>query len=306
MREKTCGAQFAYWLKLARLPFYLAGFLPFLLGSLIAARFGYFNMHIFSLAGAAVLLIMLSTNLNGEAYDIREDAFSQKLGKNKFTGGSGILVQGLVPVNQVKFVSLISAGLALSIGVVLQFVFHTGPATLILGASGLIAGFFYSKPPLRWVNRGFGEVLIGYCYGWLPVAVAFYLQANYVHTLIHWVSIPVALTIFNVILINEFPDRAADTAAGKKNILFRIGDRRARRLYGAGVIGLGVMFYNSVIMGVPIAALFYFAPFFIVALINMHTVLHGDISRSKTLERVCGLTILVNIGTLLAYLVSFL
>jgi len=61
------------------------------------------------------------------------------------------------------------------IGLILQFYYKTGPWTIPLGVIGMITGFFYSTPPPRWVKRGIGELLIGFCYGWLPVAAAFYL-----------------------------------------------------------------------------------------------------------------------------------
>jgi 1,4-dihydroxy-2-naphthoate octaprenyltransferase len=280
--------------------------MPFILGSLMAARYGHFNVQVFFLGCAAVLLIMLATNLNGEVYDIKEDTLSLQFGKNKFSGGSGVLADKQMPARYLKRVSLLAATLALLIGVVLQYVYATGPFTLALGITGIIAGFFYSKPPLRWVTRGMGELMIAYCYGWLPVAAAFYLQAHYIHTLVHWVAIPVAASIFNVILINEFPDYDADAVAGKKNLLVRLGKLRASLLYAFCVVLLSVMFYNSIIEGVAFRAIFYFIPFFIIAFSNMIVVLRGKFNSHRTLERVCGLTIVVNLGITLAYTLSFL
>jgi len=59
----------------------------------------------------------------------------------------------------------------------------------------------------------------------LPVASAYYIQTSAIHPVIHWMAIPIGITIFNVILLNEFPDYEADKATGKKNLLYRLGKK---------------------------------------------------------------------------------
>ncbi|MCK7467412.1 MAG: prenyltransferase [Desulfosudis oleivorans] len=71
--------------------------------------------------------------------------------------------------------------IAAAIGCILQFVYQTGPYTLLLGLLGAFSGFFYSTPPIRLVKRGIGEIFIGFCYGWLPVASAYYIQTGTIH-----------------------------------------------------------------------------------------------------------------------------
>ena len=81
------------------------------------------------------------------------------------------------------------------------------------------------------VKRGVGEIFIGFCYGWLPVASAYYIQTATIAPIIHWMWLPIGLSIFNVILLNEFPDYEADKAAGKKNLLYRIGKQKGMFVY---------------------------------------------------------------------------
>ncbi len=118
-------------------------------------------------------------------------------------------------------------------GLVLQFGLKTGPYTMLLGAAGLFPGFFYSTRPIRLVSSGLGELAIGFCYGWLPVAAAFYIQTGHINSIIHWIALPIGMTIFNVILLNEFPDYPADKKVGKKNMLVRLGIKRGVALYSA-------------------------------------------------------------------------
>ncbi len=76
-----------------------------------------------------------------------------------------------------------------------------------------------------------GEVLIGFCYGWLPIATGFYLFTGFFSPQVFFLSIPVSLSIFNVILINEFPDEEADRAIGKRTLVVRFGKERMGELY---------------------------------------------------------------------------
>jgi len=298
--------KFIAWLKLSRAPFHSVGILPFILGALLYKKiYGNFNILIFFMSCAAVVFIMISTYLNGEYYDIKEDILSGKLNKrNKFSGGSGILAKGIIPKKHIKITSYISITFAICIGLLLQFYFKTGIWTIPLGVSGIIFGFFYSKPPLRWVKRGYGEILIGYCYGWLPIAVSFYLQSGFLISIISWISIPIGLSIINVILLNEFPDYEPDKIAGKTNILVRIGKKRGARLFIYISILQQIFVIISIIKGFPKEILFFYTPFFIISIFLIIMVLKNKNYNKKQLEFICGLNIIVNLGTTLSYILG--
>ncbi|MCL5070838.1 MAG: prenyltransferase, partial [Actinobacteria bacterium] len=222
---------------MSRPPFHIVGIMPFVLGTVLADRVSsLFSLPVFLLSIFSVILIMLLTYYNGEYYDIAEDKLAAKLDKNTFSGGSQVIAQNALPKKYAKIGSFIALGAAVVIGLLLQFYFKTGVWTIPLGALGIFIGFFYSNPPFRWVSRGLGEVFIGFCYGWLPVATAFYIQTQKFNNLANWISIPVALTIFNVILINEFPDYSADIQTGKRNIVVRLGKERSRFVYAASAV----------------------------------------------------------------------
>ncbi len=259
----------------------------------------------FLLSCAAVIFIMISTYLNGEYYDIKEDILSDKLNKrNKFSGGSGIPAKGIIPKKYIKITSYISITFAICIGLLLQFYFKTGIWTIPLGVSGIIFGFFYSNPPLRWVKRGYGEILIGYCYGWLPIAVSFYLQSGFLISIIFWISIPIGLSIINVILLNEFPDYKPDKIAGKTNILVRIGKKKGALLYVFISILQHIFVIISIIKGFPKEILFFYTPFFIISIFLIIMVLKNKNYNKKQLEFICGLNIIVNLGTTLSYILG--
>ncbi len=292
---------------MARLPFHSVGVLPFVLGGVVAWRqAGAFHWSVAAWGTAGVVLVMLATYLAGEYWDYHEDTLAAALGESRFSGGSRVVQRGLLPRRAPLWGSLASVAAALAVAVVLQLGYRTGPWTLPFALVGLAGGFFYSSRPVRWVSTGVGELWIGFNYGWLPVAVGYYLQAGRVTPLVHWLAAPIGLTIFNVILLNEFPDYPADREAGKANLTVRLGPARAAVLYAAAAAGAGVGVLLSLAHGAPQAMLWLYLPILALSLAVVTLVLAGRWRDWATLQRLCGANLLVNLGTTAAYILAFL
>ncbi len=286
------------WIQLSRPPFHTVGILPFCLGTFLAWKGDHiFSGTVFFWGVTAVILILLSTYHAGEYFDHREDSLSKAQYPSRFAGGSGIIPAGVLSRKIPFWTSIVSLFLAAGIGLLLQFHYRTGPYTILLGCLGALPGFFYSTKPVRLVERGGGEHFIAFCYGWLPVATAFYLQTGYIHPLIHWVSLPIALTIFNVILLNEFPDYFADFATGKRNILVRLGLRNGIMLFA----GVSLASWLSVILSVAAGAspmiLLPYAPVLVLSALVLVLICRNWHRLPRQLEILCGMNIAVNLGT---------
>ena len=295
------------WISLSRPPFHTVGILPFILGTILAYKINStISMEIFFLGVLGVILIMLSTYHSGEYFDYREDEISQRSYKSKFAGGSGVIPAGTMPRSVALWTSIISLLLAGVIGIILQFVLKTGPYTLLLGFLGAFPGFFYSTRPIRLVQKGLGEIFIGFCYGWLPVASAYYIQTGSIHPIIHWLAIPIGLTIFNVIFLNEFPDYAADKATGKKNLLNRLGKNNGKFLYIVFSLMASAAMLASPFWGIPFKVVYFYLPVLIISLFIVLMILRGKHEDRKMLEILCGLNIAVNLGTSLSYILAYI
>ncbi|MFA5224666.1 MAG: prenyltransferase [Candidatus Omnitrophota bacterium] len=290
-----------YWILLSRIPFLSVVILPYFLGALLAQRLtGEFNLAVFLLGLSGSVLIQLGSHYSGEIYDIREDSRSAVLGKNPVSGGSQVLVRRQIPEGKVKILAYLVVLLALAIGAVLQFYLRTGTWTILLGVSGVICGLFYSKPPLRWVSRGLGELFIAYSFGLLAVNAGFYIQASRFDRLAFFVSLPVACTVLNIILINEYPDYEADKEAGKNNLLVRAGKKKGGLVYALLVACSGVSFLLALIRGLPLVSLFFYFPVLISAVVLAYLMLKGSYKDRMLLQGMCAMTILVNLGTSLS------
>jgi len=294
------------WLALSRPPFHSVGVLPFILGGVLAWRQGgAFRWNVCAWGTLGVVLVMLATYYAGEYWDYAEDSLSARLGPSRFAGGSRVLQRGLLPRQAALGASLTSLLLAIGVGAILQLGYRTGPWTICLGAVGMLGGFFYSTRPVRWVRTGWGELWIAFCYGWLPVAVGYYLQVGRIAPLVHWLAAPIGLTIFNVILLNEFPDYPADLATGKANLVVRLGQERASRLYGLTSLGSWIAMLLSLGHGVPTRALWFYLPILALSLILVVSVMRRRWRDRAILERLCAANLAVNLGTTATYILAF-
>ena len=156
-----------------------------------------------------------------------------------FSGGSRTpgAGEGILPTQFHLFSGFLCLAGALLIGLTIHLRYPCGPWTLFLGGLGLFFGFFYSNKPIRWVSRGIGEILTGFCCSWLPLATGSYLVMGFFNDRVLLLSIPVGLSIFNVALMNEFPDEDGARAAGKRNLVVRFGKERMSDLY----LGLSIL-----------------------------------------------------------------
>ena len=294
------------WLALSRPPFHIVGVLPFILGGVLAWRQeGQFRWDVCVCGTLGVVFVMLATYYAGEYWDYAEDALSARLGGSRFAGGSGVPQRGLLPRRAPLWASLVSVLLAIGVALILRWSYRTGPWTIPFAALGLLGGFFYSARPVRWVSTGVGELWIAFCYGWLPVAVGYYLQTGQLTALVHWLSFPIGFSIFNVILLNEFPDYQADRSADKNNLTVRLGRERAGKLYGLVSLASWITVPLSLLGGVPAWALWIYLPVSVLSAILVTLVLRERWQDRDTLEKLCAANLLVNLGTTAVYITVF-
>lgn len=234
------------YLEELRAPFFTASILPVILGAMIAwARTGLLRLDTLLLTLLGGVLLHAGTNVVNDYYDHvsgNDEANTQFV--RPFTGGSRMIQKGLLSPKEVLIEGLLCFALGSLIGVYLAF--RVGMVVLLLGAIGVISGFFYTAPPLRLVATGFGEILVGLNFGTLMTLGSFYVQTRVLAWEPVWASLPLALLIAAVLYINEFQDCEADRAVGKNHWVVRVGRARAVKGY-AWILGLT---YGTILLGV--------------------------------------------------------
>jgi 1,4-dihydroxy-2-naphthoate octaprenyltransferase len=130
------------------------------------------------------------------------------------------------------------------LGLLLQWLWHTGDFTIPLGAMGIFCGYFIFAPPLAWHRRGLGEFWGGLCFGLLPVLIGYYLTAGYLISEIPFYGIPLSLTAFNLLLLLGFP-RPGETV--RLSLAGRLGPVGVGLLYTIinilVILGLGICLF---------------------------------------------------------------
>lgn len=244
-----------------RAPFFTASLVPVLLGSAVvmAAREGGWSSAYFVLTLIGVLGIQAGTNLANDYYDYKSGNDVINKNRSPFNGGSGSLVEGVFRPEKIK--QAFTASYALSLAIALYLSVKVGWPVLVIALFGIFSGYYYSAPPLYLASRGVGEFFVGLNFGTLVVLGTYFVQAGGFTLQAFYASLPVALLIAAVLMINQFPDYDADKAVGKKHLVVRLGKERGVKLY----IAIVALAYTLIMLGpflglMPKAALLALLP----------------------------------------------
>jgi len=293
------------WLTLFRLGATARGILPFLLGGVIAWSQGYtINWAVLALSTVGVGFVMLMTFLINEYYDYEADLINKEF--HMLSGGSRVLPMGLIPRHHSLIAAHVCLLFAAIIGLLLHFVFKTGPYTIPIGALAIFIGYFYTAKPLKWSYRGLGEIAIWFTCGWLATIAGYYLQTGHFSLIATLVSLPGATSVFLVILINEIPDINSDRLTGKRNLAVRLGKEKVAILYSILLILCYLNIIVIVFFGVPpISALLSIVliPFII---LNILAIRRQDINDIKVQEGLSIKTMVIDHLITIIYTVAFL
>jgi 1,4-dihydroxy-2-naphthoate octaprenyltransferase len=209
-----------------------ASLIPLLLGGAIAFyTIHTFNIMLFLLTLIGGVMIQAGTNMINDWKDAERDNENVE-GIRPFTGGSRMIQLGLVSRSDMGFFGIVLCVIAFLIGAYLVAVSGWGLIPLIF--YGLFAGLFYTgeKGKFSLINLapGIAEFLIATTFGVMMTMGAFYVQTGYYSLQAFLISLPVAIFISNVLLINQFQDAESDRKSGKNTLVVRLGKRKAKNI----------------------------------------------------------------------------
>ena len=200
------------------------------LGTVVAAACGH-SPNVWTALATLVLAVLMHAAANvlndyHDALNGADEANTQ--GLFPFTGGARLIQYGHVTTQDTHnlakalIVFLIPCGLLLAV--------KTGGGLILLGLAGLLLGWAYSAPPLALMKRGLGEATVALTWG-LVVVGADYVQHKHFFVIPAAVAVSFALLVGNILVINGFPDAAADALVGKRTLVVRLGVRWAAWAY---------------------------------------------------------------------------
>lgn len=226
----TLSNPFQRYFLATRPAFLSVTFVGCMLGFAIAAQTG--AHHDPMSAFAALFLALLAhagVNVLNDYYDALNgtDAINTER-VFPFTGGSRFIQNGVLGLRETLTFGVALFGAVIVGGIWLML--RTGPELVLFGLGGLFVGWAYSAPPLRLDSRGLGEfcVAAGFL---LIVAGADFVLRQRIGIFPYILGIPFALLVTNILYINQFPDRKADEASGKRTLVTRLSPKAAATGY---------------------------------------------------------------------------
>ena len=223
------------FIRLGRPLFLLGGFVLYGLGAAVAAAQGRtIEPAVYLLGQAVITALQLMTHYANDYFDYEADRANTT--PTRWSGGSRVLTRGEVP----RAIALAGALAAAGAGIMATIVLasrHPGPLLVPVALAILVLSWFYSAPPLRLHSTGLGEFDAVLVVTALVPFFAFYLQAPDLvglRTLLLAIIPPCCLQ-FAMLLAVGVPDAIADSAAGKRTLVVRLGGLRAARWYTIAV-----------------------------------------------------------------------
>ncbi len=228
------------WLRVIRIKFLLASVIAVSNG--LALSYLYFK----SIEISYAILTYLGIMALHASVDLLNDYWDYKRGIDKltkrtpFSGGTGVLPEGLLDPNAVYRLGIIMLIIGSIIGT--YFVILKGIIILIILTFAIIAIYFYSN---KVVNIGLGELFVA-IKGSMIVLGTFYVQTSNITLDVIYNSIIIGQLSSLVLFINSFPDHDADKSKGRRTLVIILGKEKGSRVF----ILLVLLLYAMITIGI--------------------------------------------------------
>ena len=230
-------------LRLSRPLYLLLTALTYFLGASIANYLGKpFRADSFWLGMIAVLLAQASMSLLAEvfrpAYETIVEGETRK--------------DRLALRNNAMYISIA----ALTANAVIAFVLYNNHHLAVPAFSFLLLSLLvvlaYGIPPLRLVNRGFGEFLLAVHIAYIVPSIAYILQSDQTHRFL-LITIPLTFLAFAYFIVMDFPSFASDSKHNRSTLLTRLGYERVVPLHHIFVLFAYVFFLAVPVFGLSLS-----------------------------------------------------
>jgi 1,4-dihydroxy-2-naphthoate octaprenyltransferase len=275
-----------------RLPFLVLAPACVFLGIACARRTsGEINLPQAYLAMLGAVLAHVSVNALNEYSDFKS-GLDLKTRRTPFSGGSGALAASPEFAGAALAIGLVSLAGTAAIGA--YFVVERGSGILPLGILGIltIAAYtpWFSRNPILCLiapGLGFGTLMV--------VGTSFALTGRYTGIAFLASFIPFFL-VSDLLLLNQFPDAAADRTVGRKHLVIVAGLRIGSLVYVAQLAGAYLVILAGVFLEIfPLASLLGMATLPLAVAAGVAAFRHGaDVPK---LIPAMGMNVLVNLLT---------
>src|SRR5512143_968793 len=191
-------------IRVARLPFLIAGLALYVLGASWAGLLGAVFSPLRLLLGYLVILpAQLSVHFSNDYFDVETD---QRSGGTLISGGDGVLLEHPELRESVKWIAVGLILFSIAMGFGLIRIYSYPFSTMGYVVLGNLVGWFYSAPPFRFSDRGLGEISYAFIAGFLVPSMGYLVMKGELDWNGIFFLIPLTLYGLVSILSVEIPD----------------------------------------------------------------------------------------------------
>jgi 1,4-dihydroxy-2-naphthoate polyprenyltransferase len=217
------------WLAGARPRTLPAAVAPVLVGTGAAAELGSARLDRALLAAGVAIALQIGVNYANDYSDGIRGTDLDRVGPMRLTAS------GAARPSEVKAAAFASFGVAAFLG--LWLVVLAGSWWMLaVGALAIAAAWFYTGGKKPYGYLGLGEVGVFVFFGLVAVLGTTFTQAGELSWQAWVGAVAIGLLACALLMVNNLRDVPTDIVAGKRTLAVRLGEHRARRLYGVMVI----------------------------------------------------------------------
>ncbi|MDE1831569.1 MAG: prenyltransferase [Thaumarchaeota archaeon] len=246
------------WLRAVRIRFLLASIISVCLGLAINSwQNKTIDIGFAVLTFVGVTALHASVDLLNDYWDYKRQIDTDTK-RTKFSGGTGVLPEGLLKPEQVYRAGVLMLVLGSAVGAF--FIFERGITIAVILGFAIVSIYFYST---RIVDSGLGEVFVA-IKGCMIVLGTYFVQSSHITIEPVIAGIISGILSSTVLFVNSFPDFDADKKHGRKTLVIILGKQKA-----ATVIWIfPIIIYGSIVVS-TISGIFPFITLITLATIPM-------------------------------------
>lgn len=242
------------WLRAVRIRFLLASVISVCLGLAINGwQNKTFDLEFAVLTFIGVAALHASVDLLNDYWDYKRQIDTETQ-RTKFSGGTGVLPEGLLKPKQVYRAGILMLIIGSTIGAF--FIFERGITIAVILGFAIVSIYFYST---RIVDSGLGEIFVA-IKGSMIVLGTYFVQSSHITLEPIIAGIVLGILSSTVLFVNSFPDFDADKKHGRKTLVILLGKQKAASTIWIFPWIIHGIILASVIIGIfPIISLITFA-----------------------------------------------
>ncbi|HET7337590.1 MAG TPA: prenyltransferase [Candidatus Nitrosotalea sp.] len=231
------------WLRAVRIRFLLASIISVCLGLAIN---GWQNKTIdvgfAALTFVGVAALHASVDLLNDYWDYKRQ-IDTETNRTKFSGGTGVLPEGLLKPHQVYRAGMLMLIIGSAVGAF--FIFERGITIAVILGFAIVSIYFYST---RIVDSGLGEVFVA-VKGSMIVLGTYFVQSSHITLEPVIAGIVSGVLSSTVLFVNSFPDFEADRSKGRRTLVILLGRNAGTKVFPLFLMAAYALIAVGILLG---------------------------------------------------------